>query len=361
MAPYIKDGQYIIEINDLLTEQGPIRPPSEAKSLLIRVNRNCPWNRCEFCGTYKGGKFSTRSLEEIKSDINKSKAYRSLKGDYDRIRTAFLQDGNALALKTEVLIEVVSYLKEQFPLLQRITTYSSSRVVSGKKQEDLNSLRKAGLSRIHIGLETGYGPLLEYMRKGVTPDKHIEAGRKVKEAGISLSEYVLFGLGGQDWTDEHALATADVISQINPDFIRSRRLVVPPSIPLYEKMKSGEFKQLGDEGVVKEQQKFIENLEGITSQFVSDHMYNPLTELNGRLPEDKQEMLDTIDKFFNLSEEDRRIFILGSRSFVFSKLGNLYDSEIVYNKLRERLNKIKSEYSGGFDEFIFNLLASIGG
>lgn len=300
MTPLIGLGDYAVQTKDIEIEQGPIRPPSEHASLLIRVNRNCPWNRCEFCGVYKGEKFSQRGLEEIKSDIDAYKQIISALELQDTFNSAFLQDGNALVTPTGVLVEVIYYLKEQIPSVKRVTTYSSSRIVNRKNQEDLNAIGQAGLSRIHIGLETGYGPLLEYMNKGATPEVHVEAGRKVKEAGISLSEYILFGLGGKKWTEEHATASAKVINQIDPDFIRSRRLRVESNTPLDEKVESGEFVELTNKEIVREQRMFIESLEGITSNYVSDHMNNPLMELEGKLPKDKQKLLDIANRFLGL-------------------------------------------------------------
>ena len=219
---------------ELHFEQGPIRPPSEAYSLLLRVTRNCPWNRCEFCHTYKGQKFSVRSVEEVKRDIDVAQEIvsevkalswqRGFGGEitaplvnlilqnpqhypdgfrsvilwlYMGGKNVFLQDGNNLILKTDDLVEILRYLKETFPSIERITSYARAKTVSKKTVEELRDLYRAGLSRIHIGLETGYDPLLQYMKKGVTAQEHIDAGRKVKESGISLSEYVILGLGGR--------------------------------------------------------------------------------------------------------------------------------------------------------------------
>ena len=205
-------------------EQGPIRPPSEAYSLLLRVTRNCPWNRCVFCHTYKNEKFSLRTVEEVKKDIDVVQEIvsevRALSWQhgfggeitaplvnlilqnlqhypdgfrsvalwlYTGGKNVFLQDGDNLVLKTSQLTEILKYLKETFPSIERITTYSRAKTVSKKTVEELQSLYGAGLSRIHIGLETGYDPLLQYMRKGVTAQEHIDAGKKVKASGISLS------------------------------------------------------------------------------------------------------------------------------------------------------------------------------
>ena len=275
------------EVTDLLFEQGPIRPPSEAQSLLLRLTRNCPWNRCEFCHTYKDQKFSLRTVEEVKKDIDavseialelKALSWRVREGgeitanlvrfvlqnprDYpDAFRSivlwlyaggknVFLQDANSLVLKTDHVVEVLTYLREKFPLVERITTYARSKTLSKKSVDELRSLHRAGLSRIHIGLETGYDPLLEYIQKGVTAEEHVIAGRRVKDSGISLSEYVVLGLGGKKMWREHAIETARVLSQINPDFIRVRTLRVLKTMPLQEKIAREEFVLMSDEEVV---------------------------------------------------------------------------------------------------------------
>jgi len=306
-------------------EQGPIRPPSEAHSLLLRVTRNCSWNQCEFCHIYKGQRFSLRTVEEVKKDIEAIReivseitslswhqglggkitsefagsvlnrplqypeGYRSvLLWLYTGARNVFLQDANNLVHRSKDLVEILHYLKEVFPSVQRVTTYSRARTVSRKSVEELRDLHNAGLSRIHIGLESGYDPLLKYVQKGVTAREHIEAGRKVKEAGISLSEYIMPGLGGKSMWKEHAVETARVLSQINPDFIRVRTLKALRIMPLYRKIESGEMELLSDEEIIAEEKLLIENLDGITSQFASDHVLNLLEELEGTFPEAKE-------------------------------------------------------------------------
>jgi radical SAM superfamily enzyme YgiQ (UPF0313 family) len=255
-------------------EQGPIRPPSEAYSLLLRVTRNCPWNRCEFCHTYQGEKFSLRSIEEVKKDIDAIREVvseirslswsKGLGGEitaplanfilqhphqypegyrcvilwlYTGGKNVFLQDANNLIHKAKDLVEILNYLKKTFPSIERITTYARAKTVSQKTAEGLRDIYQAGLSRIHIGLETGYDPLLQYVQKGVTAQEHIDAGRRVRESGISLSEYVVLGLGGQGMWREHAAETANVLNQIGPDFIRVRTLKVLKTMPFIGRLR----------------------------------------------------------------------------------------------------------------------------
>jgi radical SAM superfamily enzyme YgiQ (UPF0313 family) len=375
-------------------EQGPIRPPSEAYSLLLRVTRNCPWNRCEFCHTYKEEKFSMRTAEEVKQDIDvvqeivseiralswrygfageitvplvnrilqdpkhDSDGFRSVAlWLYNGGRNVFLQDGDNLILRTSELVEILKYLKKAFPAIERITTYARAKTVSRKKVEELQDLRRARLSRIHIGLETGYDPLLQYIKKGVTAQEHIEAGRRVKESGISLSEYVILGLGGRGMWREHAMETAKVLSQINPDFIRVRTLKVLKTMLLYQKIEKGEFILMSDDEIIEEERLLIEHLEGITSTFVSDHILNLLQEVEGKLPEEKEKMLNLIDRYLSLSKEEKDNFRLGRRVGIYQSVEDLSKPEL-RNQVERVLQQIESERPGGVEEVLSELTES---
>ena len=363
-------------------ELGPIRPPSEAYSLLIRATRNCPWNRCKFCHTYKGEKFQLRSVEEIKQDIKTAKAIQDKikelaweSGGGGRIKeaaaavlnnspdaafhnvalwlyangeSAFLQDANTLIMRTNELAEVISYLKETFPDIKRVTSYARSKTAAKKKLEELIELHDAGLSRLHIGMESGYDPLLQYMDKGVTAAGHIAGGRNVVESGISLCEYVILGLGGREMWREHAIQTARVLNEIDPDFIRVRTLSINNRMPLYEEIENGNFIRAADEKILEEERLFIEHLE-CHSNYVSDHITNLLQEIEGKLSEDKEKMLATIDRFQSLSPEDRLNFRVGRRVNIYSELDDLYDShkhqavEQVVHRLSHGSNEVDEE------------------
>ncbi len=330
-------------------EQGPIRPPSEAKSLLLRFTRNCPWNKCKFCPVYKRRKFSRRSLEEIKADIDTaarmrdqiielswrmghggrvddevvqavfqnpglSYAFRNVAAWlYYGTGNVFLQDANNLVLKPAVLAEALRYLREKLPEVKRVTTYARSSTAAKRSVEELKEIREAGLDRVHIGLETGYDPLLEFMKKGTTAAKQILGGRNVKEAGLELSEYVMPGLGGTKWWKEHAIATAEVLNQIDPDFIRLRTLRVPDRVELYQDLVEGRFEKLSDDEVVEEIRLFISRLEGIRSYVASDHIMNLIETVEGRLPDAKDKMLEALDHYLALPEEDKLLYRLCRR------------------------------------------------
>ena len=265
----------------------PYRPPSEANSLLLRVTRGCPWNRCTFCSMYKGMKFEIRDLEEILGDIALAK---DLYGD--KIRTVFIGDSNSLVVKTEMLVKILNTLFSSFPHIERVTSYARSKTIAKKSLEDLIKIHQAGLTRLHVGLETGDRELLKEIEKGATPEEMIDAGRKAKEAGFEYSLYVLLGIGGEEKWQQHAKGTAEVLNRVDPHFIRVRTFIPQPSSPLYEAMMGGSFQPASIETIMKETKLLLENLE-VTSQFLSDHISN-LVPLHGKLPEDKEEMIQMI-------------------------------------------------------------------
>ena len=375
--------------SDMRFEQGPIRPPNEAKSLLLRVTRNCPWNQCQFCPVYKGRKFSLRSVEEIKADIEtikhiiddvKSLSWRmgasghiddavisavfGRPGISDSYRSVamwlyygtgacFLQDADNLILKTKELVQILQFLRETLPQVTRVTTYSRSRTIVRKSVESLTQIRQAGLDRVHVGLETGYDPLLKLMKKGVKAAQQIEAGQKVKAAGMELSEYVMPGLGGQEMWREHAVETARVLNRIDPHFIRLRSLRVPSRVPLYEKLAGGTFTPQTDDMLAEEMRVFIETLDGITSTVTSDHIMNLLEEVSGKLPEDKAKMLRVIERYQNLPDSERMIYRIGRRGGAYRSTDDLANDPVTYQKIKSLLNDLQAkEGSEGVERFI---------
>ena len=374
-------------------EQGPIRPPNEARSLLLRLTRNCPWNRCLFCPVYKGRKFSLRTVAEINADIqtardiaddikalswrlgysgavndavvsavlndpNRDESYRGIAvWLYYGTQACFLQDADNLVMKTDDLLAVLKFLKEKFPQITRVTTYARSRSVIRKSVESLRQIRAAGLDRVHIGLESAYDPLLKLMKKNVTNTQHVEAGRKLLTAGIELSEYVMPGLGGQEMWREHALATARVLNQINPHFIRLRSLRVPRRVPLYQNLRNGSFSMQADDMLAGEIKCFIENLDGITSTVTSDHIMNLLEEVSGKLPEDKDRMLAVINKYQALSEIDRLIYRVGRRGGAFRSTDDLSRDPQTYQKIQALIEEVRTkEGAKGVEDLIAGLV-----
>lgn len=271
------------------------RPPSEAGSLLIQATIGCPHNKCTFCGMYKGKQFRIRPVAEIKEDMLKAKEFYG-----DTVETVFFPDGNTIIMKTKELEEIFKFTRETFPHLRRITLYASAKFIKFKSLEDLKRLRAAGLKRIHKGLESGSDEILKRIQKGVDGQTMIETGKGVKEAGIELSEYVLIGIGGKELWREHAVDSARVLNEINPDFIRLRTWVPIHNAPLYKDYESGAFQLLSPYEALNETKLFLEHL-NITSLFLSDHISN-FVNISGSLPRDKESMLRELDEALQLDE-----------------------------------------------------------
>ena len=247
---------------------------------------------------YKGLKFEIRELEEILEDIESA---RDLYGD--RVRAIFIGDSNSLVVKTEMLVKILNTLFSSFPRVERVTSYARAKTVAKKPLEDLIKIRQAGLTRLHVGLETGDQDLLKEIGKGATPEEMIEAGRRAKEAGFEYSLYVLLGIGGEEKWKQHARGTAGVLNQIDPHFIRVRTFVPQPNSPFYETMMEGRFQLASPETILKETKLLLEGLH-VTSQFLSDHISN-LLPLHGKLPEDKERMIQMIGEALKeLKEND---------------------------------------------------------
>ncbi len=371
-------------------EQGPIRPPSEAGSLLFRFTRNCPWNRCAFCPVYKGKQFSRRSLDEIKADIDAaSEVLDDLRGlsaqlgcpegfsrealevvftsrEYnDFYRRAalwlhggkggvFIQDANSFVLPAGVISEAIAHLKRKIPGVRRITSYGRSGTLARMAPAALEQIRKAGLDRVHIGMESGSDLVLKLMDKGVSAKRQVEAGRKVIEAGMELSEYIMPGLGGKELSEEHARQSAMVLNRIDPHFIRLRSLRIPPRAPIYAAWREGRFTPLTDDETVAEIRLFISLLDGISSRVESDHIMNLLEEVEGNLPEKRDEMLATLDRYLAMPENDRLLFRLGRRGGTLRRVAEINDP-LIRERLERATRDLASESGADLEKLIKEL------
>ncbi|WP_321492670.1 radical SAM protein [uncultured Desulfobacter sp.] len=288
--------------------EGPIyRPPSEADSLLIQATVGCPHNRCTFCTIYKNGpRFRIRSVKEIMEDIDSAS---QMYGPH--VKTLFFPAGNTIAMKTDDLAAICIYARRIFPGLERITVYGSSQYIHKKGPKGLKQLADAGLNRIHVGLESGNDEVLRHVKKGVDAKRQIEAGQWVVDSGLELSLYVVLGLAGVTLTDPHADATANVLNQINPHFIRLRTFVPKINTPILDEVQSGHFKMLGPHGILKESERLIRQLE-VTSYLASDH-YTNYIDVHGKLPESKNLMLEQIQAAYQLPESQFRPFFIGDQ------------------------------------------------
>lgn len=326
---------------------GPIRPTSESHSLLIRVTKGCQWNQCKFCNNYRDMQFSLRPLETLKEEIDIMAQYRDLilsrktengldmekiRADYRALKTreekqcydmllnwitggeysVFLQDADAIVLSNDKLVPVLRYIREKLPETTRITSYARPDTLARKTLEELKELKEAGLDRIHSGFETGSDIILERISKGVTSEQQIEGGRKTMQAGIELSVFLMFGIGGRALSDENADQTARVIRAVDPSFVRLRTAVVIKGTPLWQEKTAGLFDECTDIEQLLEMRRFIEKLEGCTGYVYSDHIINLLGELEGPLT-DISALLRCIDEFLALDENEIRRYQLARR------------------------------------------------
>ena len=272
------------------------RPPSEANSLIIQATIGCPHNKCTFCAMYKDKAFRIRSVEEIKTDLRLAQAQYG-----SNVDSVFFADGNTILMRTEQLEEIFCYTQQLFPANRRITLYGSTQFINLKSEIEFGRLKNAGLSRIHCGIESGDDITLSRIAKGADAAAVITAGKKVRAAGIELSEYIMIGIGGRERSREHALASARVLNEINPEFIRLRTFIPMEGTILYDQWSKGNFGLLGPYEALRETELLILNLQA-TSFLYSDHASN-YAYVNGRLPTEKQAMLDTIHKLLTLPEE----------------------------------------------------------
>ena len=337
-------------------EQGVIRPPSEAQSLLVRVTRNCPWNQCLFCPAYKGVKFSKRTVQEVKADID------AMAGEYgehiDMVRTAFLQDADSLILKTDQILEILKYVKVRFPGIERVTTYARATTLKRKSVEELIQLKEAGLTRIHAGLESGSEKVLKMIRKGITPADIVEAGRRVMAAGISLSEYIMPGVGGRVLSEEHARETARLLNIVKPDFIRVRTFALHPKSPLKKMVDEGAFVPMTDEEIVAEIRLLVSCFDEIHSYFsCGDYSPNLVMQVNGYLDDKKAAMLGELDKYLSLTPEQKKVYSLIRRSSSRNYPVEIVLDEKVMKEVLPQIEKLEQGDPYGFNRYIETLMS----
>lgn len=359
---------------------GPIRPPSEATSLLLQVTNGCTWNKCKFCQIYRHTKFKAYSADSIKADIDnmvyhaeRARKYQRPDGTWDigglnrELRlgnedelqcfymvanwlvnggeNVFLQDGNTTALSSGRLTDVLKYLKQAFPQIKRITSYGRAENLARVSAEEYAELKAAGLDRIHSGFESGSDAVLEKINKGVTAQQEITAGKNIKAGGIDLSVYFMPGVGGKELSEDNALGMAHVINEVDPDFIRIRTSALKPGTELHDDFLNGEFTICSDDEKLMEIRTIIEQANGIETKLVSDHIVNLFQNIESSLKNDKTEMLEIIDEYFALPEEDRKIYQALRR---MGRVGSLKDVESVRSDdikaVKQLINSIPGSY-----------------
>jgi radical SAM superfamily enzyme YgiQ (UPF0313 family) len=344
---------------DYTIELGPMGPIGEGEALLLRINRNCPWNQCLFCPVYKGKRFSIRQVDEVKRDIDAVrrvcdllegevnltegkgkegietfiKSHPEIYGDYPVTVTeqhwsalqglshiirwmtygaerVFLQDANALFMKPKDLTEVLRHLKHSFPTINTITCYARSKTCDQRSEEELKELKEAGLSWCFVGIESGDDQVLEFMKKGVKKKEHISGGQKIMRAGINMAAFVMPGLAGKNKepAKKHIWETTEVLNEIRPTEVRVRSLAILEAAPLYQKWKSGEFEAPNEDQIVEELKMLIEGIH-FDCTLETLQMTNVFT-MKGPFSERKEILLQWVESYKSLSEEDRARFLL---------------------------------------------------
>jgi radical SAM superfamily enzyme YgiQ (UPF0313 family) len=268
-----------------------IRPPSEAYSLLLQVTTGCSHNKCTFCGTYRQKKFKIKPLEQIKKDLNEA-------SQYEDVNRVFLCDGDSLIIPQPRFEEILELINKNLPDIERIGTYANAKSILRKSAEELKKLKYLGLKIIYLGVETGNAELLTEIHKGATYEQMVEAGRRVKEAGIALSVTVLLGLGGIEKSIQHALDTAKILTDIDPDYVGALTVMFVPETELYENYLAGRFVLPDKFGFIRELYLMIDKSNFTNCFFTSNHASNYLS-IKAHLPREKEKILKMIDSVIN--------------------------------------------------------------
>jgi radical SAM superfamily enzyme YgiQ (UPF0313 family) len=274
----------------MIQYQGAVfRPPSEADSLILQATLGCSYNRCTFCGMYREKAFRVRPIEDLKVEI--AWAAKNLPS----VRKVFLADGDALIAKVGFLSELLRAIDAALPDLKRVSCYASPQALQVRTVGEMTTLRDLGLTQYYLGIESGHDRVLSSLEKGVDAAEMVRVALKAHEAGVKLSTMILLGAGGRDLSQEHALASARVVSAINPRFVSTLVMTPVENTPLWESAGRGEVDELSPIELAEELREFIANLDLRGSIFRSNHASNHLT-LAGTFPKDKQALVAILDR-----------------------------------------------------------------
>lgn len=270
-------------------EGAVFRPPSEAGSLIVQVTVGCANNQCTFCGMYKNKKFRVRDKKVIIEDFKLAKIFYG-----DGIRRIFLADGDALCVKTEILLDILNEVKILFPYAERVTSYATAKDIINKSDKELKDLKDAGLDMLYIGLESGDDEILKAVKKNITAEEMILGVKKAKACGIKCSVTIISGLGGKERLKEHSLKSAEVITQMKPEYVGFLTLMVNKGTEMERDIKDGKITLLSPYDVADELILFLNNVDSEGTVFRSNHASNYLV-LRGTLNKDIPKMLDQIE------------------------------------------------------------------
>ena len=271
------------------------RPPSEARSLIIQATVGCAHNGCTFCSMYKDKKFRIKKIDDILKEMEASAQI------YNSMEKIFIADGDAMIMKTEDLVKILDKIAERYTRCKRVGIYATPKAVLLKSSEELIRLREKGIGIVYMGIESGDDETLKAINKGATADEIVQAGRKVKDAGMALSVTLISSIAGKEKSEQHALKSAEIVSLINPQYTSFLTLMLAEGTPLYDDYLSGKFKMLNEEDIMKEIRLFLENVDAPESVFRANHASNYIS-LAGTLNEDRERLISEIDEA--LREQD---------------------------------------------------------
>lgn len=266
-----------------------IRPPSEAESVLIQVTVGCSHNKCTFCGTYKGVRFRIKDDAVIDADIRYAAKHLSF------LRRVFITDGDALILPQRNLVWLLTRIRDEMPWIQRVGLYGNAKSILRKTSEELEELRQLGLGIVYMGLESGDAQVLREIKKGVTPERLIEAGRRIRKAGLKLSVTAILGLAGQERSLDHARATGEVLTAMDPNYVGVLTLMVLPNTDMGRRVQDGEFELISLPELLRELREILFHTVMTRGLFFANHASNYLP-LKVKMPGDKEKALNTIDE-----------------------------------------------------------------
>ncbi len=264
---------------------------------MLPLTLGCSHNRCTFCGTYRGVRFRIRPIAEVKADID-----RIARNFSSSVGKVFLENGDALVCRQEMLVEILEYLNKRFPRMERVGSFATPQSLLRKSVDELKALKDLKLQIIYLGVESGDEEMLKRIEKGVTPARMVEAGKKVKAAGITLSVTIILGLGGTEGYGQTPLETAKVLSEIDPDFCAALTLILQRWCPLREAYERGEFKLASPFQSLQELREIIAHSNFTNCLFTSNHASNYLP-VRFRLPQQKEEGLKMLDKVLAARDE----------------------------------------------------------
>jgi radical SAM superfamily enzyme YgiQ (UPF0313 family) len=266
------------------------RPPSESDAYILQASVGCSWNRCTYCDMYRDKPYRERDLPEVLEDLRTAVAIGG-----GRIDKMFVADGDALGLPTTSWLAILDQARAGFPLLRRVSCYATAQNLLKKSEEELRTLRERGLTRVYIGPESGDDATLKRIAKGATHAEHVAAAARARAAGIELSVIVLLGIGGTARATEHAEATADLITEMNPDYVAALTTTVIPSTPLHRLQTTRRFALPTIDAMLLELRTIVDRTRPTGAVFRTNHASNYLP-LSGRLPDDRGRIVETIDR-----------------------------------------------------------------